>query len=992
MVEMMKKLIVSLTLLVLVSANVLGQGTYAQIINVESRNTVSLDGDWKYLPDQQCIGLYYNKLIRIPAGRSYFADKSYYDDPTTLVEYSFDRCDDITVPGDWNIQNSELMYYEGYVWYRKKFDYARKDDTRVFLYFGAVNYTAEVALNGTILGKHEGGFTPFNFEVTDHLKDGENTLVVLVDNTRRRESVPTITADWWNYGGITRSVKLVETPKTFVRDYSVQYDKDNGTIYGYVNVDGAAKGQKVKVSVPELKIEAGVKTDKSGHAEFKVAAAPELWSPESPKLYDVRLSTEDDVLDDRIGFRYIETKGNKLYLNGKEIFCRGVCMHEESLRTNGRITSHEQNVELLSLAKEMGCNFVRLAHYPYNEDMVRTAEAMGLMVWEEIPLYWCITWDNPATYANAENQLTEIITRDINRANIIIWSVANETPVTEERTQFLSKLIDKARELDGTRLVSAAMEVHKLPDGSRTVKDPLSEKTDLLSFNAYMGWYVGNPEICDTIRWVLPEDKPVFISEFGCGAVAGLHDRDDVRFSEEFMERCYRHNIVMFENMPGLCGTTPWILADFRSPRRILTDIQDNFNRKGLVSEKGYKKSGFYVMKEWYERLRKRYEAKNRIYTDIPEGYLEEADNIPAFWISTTGEVNDFLRKNVHKGKTELLGYSAGGRPIYGVTYGIQRQNDGTTTYSGSISVNNIGTFRGSDSDKKVFMAFGAVHGFEIEPIVGIMNLISVFETGKDLNGTEWPEITSMLDSLDRIVLVPLCNPDGRDRVPVRMEKFRGSEVDANHVHEWLNTGGYADGTLIGWPDCKKNIPLDFSTVAFPGGYPNDNGVNIMHDDFFGDVQPETRILFDLVSREKPDITLNMHCGVGRTNPFIGFYAPNEYNTDPVMVTVASRLRDFVYPELIERGFSKVKHVQDIADVPVNKNSRVNLSDMITLHAGGFCATVEASCHGWTGINPDGSVVDNSPINILHQQLILLQESMKFLSRNGGVESWKECK
>jgi beta-glucuronidase len=103
-----------LALLVAVSANVHGQETYAQIINVESRNTVSLDGEWKFLPDQQCIGLYYSNMIRKRPERSYFADQSYYDDPTVLVEYSFDRSDDIVVPGDWNTQNPDLMYYEGY--------------------------------------------------------------------------------------------------------------------------------------------------------------------------------------------------------------------------------------------------------------------------------------------------------------------------------------------------------------------------------------------------------------------------------------------------------------------------------------------------------------------------------------------------------------------------------------------------------------------------------------------------------------------------------------------------------------------------------------------------------------------------------------------------------------------------------------------------------------------------------------------------------------
>lgn len=578
---------------------------YPQIINIQSRQRTSLDGQWKYIVDPYGNGYYNYRLVPNPVGNTFFADKSYDDDRTRLIEYNFDRNQSLNVPGDWNTQNDKLYYYEGKLWYRTRFSGSPKAGKRQFLYFGAVNYEAVVALNGEKICRHTGGFTPFNIEVTDRIKDGENSLVVMVDNTRDKDGIPTDNCDWWNYGGITRSVYLVETPEIFIRDYSVQLDKSYKSISGYVCVDGAGAGQEVTLAIPELQLSTSVKTDSEGWAEFRIKAKPELWSPENPKLYDIVLSSGEDVISDRIGFRIIETKGKDILLNGQKIFCRGVSIHEEAPYSNGRIVSREQDRILLDWAKELGCNFIRLAHYPHNEEMVRLAEELGLMVWSEIPAYWTISWTNPETYANAEQQLKDMITRDMNRANIVIWSVANETPLSDERLNFLSRLIDKARELDPTRLVSAAMEVEMNKDGFRTVNDPLLSKVDLISFNQYMGWYTGNSDICAETSWVFPVEKPVFVSEFGAGALYGFHGDRTERFTEEYMADCYRQNIEMMSNrMPGFSGTTPWVLKDFRSPRRALAGIQDDFNRKGLISEQGQKKSAFYIIQEWYNSLK----------------------------------------------------------------------------------------------------------------------------------------------------------------------------------------------------------------------------------------------------------------------------------------------------------------------------------------------------------------------------------------------------
>ncbi len=579
--------------------------TSPQIINVEGRQTISLDGLWKTIVDPFENGYY--DYRRLPLKNGYGEDKDNVD-KSVLQEYNFATDKTLSVPGDWNTQRPELYYYEGTVWYRNRFNYEVKNDKRVFLYFGAVNYEAIVFVNGKLLGKHIGGFTAFNFEVTEFLKKGENSIVVKVDNKRALDAVPTINFDWWNYGGITRQVTLIETPQTFVRDYYVQLKKaDKNTLTGWVQLDGYQLKKTVQIEIPELKINQTVTTNEKGFAFFECKVKPTFWTPENPKLYTVNIGLDNETVSDEIGFRTIETIGTQILLNGKPVFCRGISIHEEAAFRNGRAFSKEEDITLLQWAKEMGCNFVRLAHYPHNELMIRQAERMGLMVWSEIPVYWTILWNNPETYKNAEAQLTDNITRDKNRANIIIWSIANETPHGNERLSFLTRLAAKARELDPVRLVGAAMEKEEIKPGVMTVNDDLSKLMDVLSFNEYVGWYDGLPEKCDRVNWTFSEQKPVIISEFGGGALYGMLGGKTERFTEDYQEDLYIRSVNMLKRIPGLAGSTPWILKDFRSPRRQLRDIQDDFNRKGLVSDQGEKKKAFFVMKKWYEELKEQY-------------------------------------------------------------------------------------------------------------------------------------------------------------------------------------------------------------------------------------------------------------------------------------------------------------------------------------------------------------------------------------------------
>lgn len=585
------------------------------LMNALGRSSCSLNGKWNYIVDPYENGYYDYRYepfdqAEVPKG-GYFLDQK-PKDKTELIEYDFDLSPALWVPGDWNSQDDKLFYYEGTIWYRRLFEYQAKPGNRVFVHFGAVNYEADVYLNGHKLGKHTGGFTPFHFEITGLLKAGKNSLIVKVDNKRKREGVPTLNTDWFNYGGITRDVSIVELPETFIGDYFIQLQKGNNRlIAGHVILNGSKKDQPVTIEIPELQVKATFQTNEMGKCVFQIPVKKiTLWSPENPKLYAVTISTNGESVTEKIGFRTIAVQGTEILLNGKPVFLRGISIHEENPMRGGRAYSIEDARLLLGWAKELGCNYVRLAHYPHSEYMARIADEMGILVWEEIPVYWTILWDNPATFQNAKNQLTELINRDKNRSSVIIWSMANETPVSESRNNFLKNLTDQARMLDSTRLISAAMEVHRNPEKpyDRIVEDPFAAYTDIVNFNQYVGWYDGLPPDCDKVNWIISYNKPVMISEFGADALQGLHGDALTRWTEEYQEDLYRRTLAMLSKIPQFRGVSPWILCDFRSPRRHLPVIQDGWNRKGLIGQNGTKKKAFYVLQRFY--LQKEKEGK----------------------------------------------------------------------------------------------------------------------------------------------------------------------------------------------------------------------------------------------------------------------------------------------------------------------------------------------------------------------------------------------
>ena len=576
-----------------------GDDTQIPLIgNVPGRQGMTLNGDWQYIVDVQEEG-YYD--YRMKENRWGFFLNAKPQRPEDLIEYDFDKSETMRVPGDWNTQDPRLFFYEGCVWLKRDFHYEKKSGKRALLHFGAVNYEAVVYVNGQKVGRHEGGFTGFCFDVTALLHDGNNFVVVKVDNKRKAENVPTLIFDWWNYGGITRDVTLVEVPETYVEDYTLQLADANPRLLLFTaRLSSKKAGEAVTLSIPELKINRTLTTDAAGMVSTTIKARPQLWTPDQPKLYATTVSCNGETITDEVGFRTIATRGKEILLNGKPIYLKGISIHEEKAHGGGRANSTADARTLLGWAKELGCNFVRLAHYPHNEYMVREAERMGIMVWSEIPCYWTIAWTDEHTYDNARQQLHDMILRDHNRANVIIWSIANETPHSADRDRFLSRLATYAREQDHTRLISMAMEVTSASNYHNRLNDNMNEYVDVVSFNEYIGWY---RDVHDAAKmtWEIPYDKPVIISEFGGGAKQGYHGAVNQRWTEEFQANLYEENLRMLEKIDGLAGTTPWILKDFRSPRRVLPGIQDYYNRKGVVSDEGKKKLAFEVLRKWYE-------------------------------------------------------------------------------------------------------------------------------------------------------------------------------------------------------------------------------------------------------------------------------------------------------------------------------------------------------------------------------------------------------
>lgn len=570
------------------------QATVEDLIFDRSRKKESLNGLWHYAVDQ------YDTCIR----QHWFAER--YTDQngfTMPVDYSFDEWPTIQLPCCWNTQSEKFELYDGSMVFTRKFRYEAQNKEKVLLKIGAANYICRVFLNQEYLGMHRGGSTPAYFDVTGLLQ-AENRIIIQADSTRRPEQVPTENTDWFNYGGVYRDIELIRLPETYIKRFQIALVSD-----------GAFNKIKVRVRLSEpVNTAAQLRIDElglcaeipvtEGAGEAVLEAHPVLWCPENPKLYAVSLSCAGDEVSDEVGFREIRVQGHDILLNGKSIFLRGISAHEESV-PNGKALTDEERLENIRLAKELGCNFMRAAHYPHDERMARLADREGILLWEEIPVYWAIRFTREKTYADARNQLLELIERDWNRASVIIWSVGNENADSDERLAFMKNLADTAHAADENRLVSAACLVSFRENA---IADRLAEHLDVIGLNEYFGWYTPDFRLLPQLFENSHPTKPVIVTELGADALPGHHGTITDKGTEECQVYVYEKQVETLRGIDYVRGMTPWILYDFRCPRRTSV-IQGYYNRKGLLNpEKTYKKPAFYVLQRYYQELKEKWE------------------------------------------------------------------------------------------------------------------------------------------------------------------------------------------------------------------------------------------------------------------------------------------------------------------------------------------------------------------------------------------------
>lgn len=562
---------------------------WRQMIAMGGRRTISLDGDWRFVLDPFDEGL----------RQRWYADTP--SDPATWTlprDYDGGDWQTIPVPACWTTERLEWRHYEGAAWYLRWFDRpALAAGERLFLRVGAALVRARVFVNGAFIGGHLGGSSPFFVEVTPACVEGANRLQIMVENRRTATRVPMHHIDWFNDGGLAREVSLVVVPSVHIRAFELALADDGMRLR--VRLSEAVEST-ARLTLPALDLATDIPVvDGVAEAILPLPNGLVRWSPQTPTRYPATLTAAGDTVHERIGFRTIAARGTQILLNGTPLTLRGVCCHEDDI-VLGRTTSEADIRRRFDHVKELGANAVRLAHYPHHERVAEIADEVGILLIAEVPVYWAIAFDDPDTLGDADNQLRELIARDINRASVIAWSIGNENADTDARYAFLAHLAASAREADGTRLVTAACLINRQ---TFAVADRIAAHLDVIGVNEYFGWY--EPNLDDLARLLAnsPADKPLVISETGADAAAGFQGAPGVLFSEAHQAHVHLAQLAIVARFPAVVGYFPWLLYDFRSERR-QTGLQRGHNLKGLIArDKATKKQAFHVIASAYEAM-----------------------------------------------------------------------------------------------------------------------------------------------------------------------------------------------------------------------------------------------------------------------------------------------------------------------------------------------------------------------------------------------------
>lgn len=608
---------------------------------IYNRKHINLDGIWKFNPDPYMRCRQQRWWLREGDNTGFF--------PCFNLEGMWDT----KVPSSWKSEFAELKWYDGHANYVKEFEVPEvPEDMEAFLFFDGVTYQSDVYLNGEHVGSHDWGYSPFQLRVTDQLKQ-KNRLFVLVDNFMQADRVPGIRCDWNNDGGITGSVDLVFMPKVHIENFRTSTRLVDGQAEVSVDVmarsfDSAATGTlPVKFSIPEAQAEVSLEVPINGKATATVtlpvgAEGLTLWCPENPKLYVTQLTSPHETLEDEIGYREIKTRGEEIILNGEPIRLYGVAVHSEFPET-GRVPTDEGIELMLQKARELGCNFLRCAHYPYADKFAKAMDRAGMLWWEEVPVYWLTQVHEEPQLGRALGMLREMIYRDWNRASLIFWSVSNECAgdgsdagshrdLTGGNYPYWVKACQLVREMDPSRLISSADSGHRrteknnwTPDAGdafdTAIKgeewspghpDAFYDLLDVLGANLYVQTPGDNPVATDKFVGMLKRfNKPLMITEFGSMSATddALEGRSPTDLGHPARhEKILREAYAAMAKYPEIVGYVPWALMDVRVPMhwRWYNRGSGTF-AYGLLDNNYEKKAVFPVVQECIRDIREQY-------------------------------------------------------------------------------------------------------------------------------------------------------------------------------------------------------------------------------------------------------------------------------------------------------------------------------------------------------------------------------------------------
>ncbi len=558
--------------------------------------SIELDGKWKCKADKGNVGI----------EEEWFKPKNYDPLENDLL--------DIHIPNSFNLLEGYDIY-EGIFWHFHEFNLTYSEDKTSFnnfINFQGANYITQAWLNGVYLGEFHGGFTPFRFKITQQLKKKNNLLVVRTDNTRRKGQVPDYCFDWFNWGGIYRSVELLRLHKNRITDIVIKTtvkSLQESIIEIKYNIIGnlSFRWQILDTDHKSVLFEGDVLQKNRKGELSQIIKKPELWSPDNPNLYYLKVisknpeSSGEILYETHFGIRQIEIKGKYVYLNKKRIYFKGISLHEE-YHPYGRTIPYEKREKDIKNMKSLGLNALRTAHYSHDEALNEIADNLGILILEEIPVYWFGDYKSNETFKVAAKQMRNLIKRDINHPSVVWWSVGNEVPIEmRECSRFFKRMMDWVRRFDDTRIVTFV--------SSRMFCDLTKRYADVGAINMYWGWYKGSVKMINTIVDIVHTpifDKPLFYTEFGAGAKYGFH-ADQTRqkkFSEEKQLQVLDYTIRTLNSKDYIAGWFIWIYRDFRSLIK-QEKYQKGFNRKGIVSEKNQKKLMYYRLPHIINKKRK---------------------------------------------------------------------------------------------------------------------------------------------------------------------------------------------------------------------------------------------------------------------------------------------------------------------------------------------------------------------------------------------------